>query len=251
MLAAGVTGAASCRVSLSPLQNHVAVGQENYVIFEADGEGEAGQGDLYAVLGAGGTVFPLTYTRVAESHPVLSPDGVMVAFLRSRQAGDSTDARVVVMNLLNGAERVVWRADQGRMPYRLGWHPRDPELFIATTGGVLRATVPPAPLAVVPAEDAALADSALAVMIGSPPFARVGQCAGGVELCVVTPAGDEQVLLAGARDAFRWGPDSVAYVVGASLNIRPLAGGHDRVLRWTKPPRDPRHPTVFVMSPRR
>lgn len=242
-----VVAVAACRVSLSPLQNRIDVGRETFVVFVGDGEG--GRGDLYAVKADGGRVYPVTYTRLHETRPALSPDGVMLAFLRGRRAGDSTDYRVVVMNLLNGAERVLFTAESGRAPVTIGWHLTSPLLYIATTGGVLQATVPPGPLTVTAAADSAVADSALSVLLGRPAFARVAPCASGAGagMCVVTRSGSEQQITEDPADIVRWGGDSLAYVTGGGtrLRIRSLGGGRSRDLRWVDPPANPRLPTVF------
>ena len=66
-------GGAACRVSLSPLQNRIAVGEESFVIFAADGEDAAG--DLFAVRTNGGAVYPVTYTRLHETAPAFIETG--------------------------------------------------------------------------------------------------------------------------------------------------------------------------------
>ena len=210
------------------------------------GDGEGGQGDLYAVRADGGSIYPVTYTRLHETRPVLSPDGVMVAFLRGRRAGDSTDYRVVVMNLLNGAERELFAAEEGRAPVKLGWHPTSPLLYVATTGGVLEASVPPGPLTVTAATDSAVADSALSVLLGRPAFARVTPCATGTGMCAQPRSGSEQPLTEDAADIVPWGGDSLVYVTGTRLLVRPLGGGRSRDLRWVDPPDNVRFPTVFT-----
>ena len=237
---------------MSPLQNRIEVGREAYVVFVADGEG--GAGDLYAVRAAGGSVYPLTYTRLDEARPSLSPDGIVVAFLRSRAAGDSTAGEVVIMNLLNGAERTILLRTPERTPSRLGWSKDGGTLFVETASGIIRASVPPAEVSIsdVTAGGAAAADSALGVELGSPAFARVTTCQGSEEqLCVRTPDGQEQPLEAGARDAVRWGADSVGYLVGDALVVRPLGGGTRREVRWSDLPVSPRQPTVFAGPVRR
>ena len=90
----------ACRVSMSPVQNRLAPGQEPFAVFVATGE--AGVGDLFAVRADGGTTFPITYTRVREMAPALSPLGTDVAFIREGVRDDRSSRRVVVMNLLNG-----------------------------------------------------------------------------------------------------------------------------------------------------
>lgn len=234
----------ACRVSLSPLQNRIDVGRETFVVFVGDGEG--GQGDLYAVKADGGSVYPVTYTRLHETMPALSPDGVMLAYLRGRRAGDSTDYRVVVMNLLNGAERELLAADEARAPVTLGWHPSDPLLYVSTTDGVLQATVPPGPLTVAAASDSAVADSALSTLLGDPVFAKVAPCSSDAGICAVLGSGSEQPIAEGSASIARWGGDSLAYLSGSRFSVRSLGGGRSRELRWLDPPQNSRFPTVFM-----
>ena len=234
-----------CRLSMSPLQNRLDVGRESYAIFAADGEG--GQGDLFAVAGAGGSIFPVTYTRLHESGPALSPDGTMLAFLRSRTAGDSADTRVVVMNLLNGAERVLFTSRPGRIPLKVGWYAAAPVLFIGTSGGVLEATLPPADLVVYPTANHTVATAALRVLLGSPAFAEVVPCDEQPGLCVAPlVGGGEESLGPDVSAAVPWGPDSLAYLSGGQLLVRPLAAGRSRVVNWVDPPDDPRQLTGFL-----
>ena len=231
---------------MSPLQNRVDIGQEAYVVFVADGEG--GVGDLHAVRTAGGSIYPLTYTRLEETHPALSPDGLVVAFLRRRATTDSAPTDVVIMNLLNGAERILVNATADRVPTRLGWSRDGLSLYIRTPKGTMQSSVPPArpALSDVAAGDA-MADSALSVYLGSPAFARVTTCRVVQEgLCVRSADGQEQPLVADARDALRWGADSVGYLVGDALVVRPLGGGTEREVRWVDLPASPRQPTVFM-----
>ncbi len=221
----------ACRVSLSPLQNKVAVGQEPYLALQA--AGESGRDDIYVVRPDDGTVVPLTYTRWGEAHPALSPDGVMLAFVR--YSIDETELRVVVMNLLNGNERVVW-GPVGEAISGLGW--ADAGLIAAATAsGPLLLTAPPAaPRAIRPVGDeAARADSSLHVLLGDPPFARVVECENADELCVLTANGVSQPLQAGASVPLRWGPDSLAYLLGETIEIRPLGPGRSRSLTAEPP----------------
>jgi hypothetical protein len=48
-----------------------------------------------------------------------------------------------------------------------------------------------------------------------------------------------------ARQAVRWGPDSVALLIGTRVEIRPLGPGRPRRLTWTNLPPDPRQMTFF------
>ena len=93
---------------MSPVQNRLAPGEEPFAIFVA--AGEAGVGDLFAVRADGGTT-SIAYTRVREMAPALSPAGTDIAFIREGVRDDPSSRRVVVMNLLNGAERVIPAAD--------------------------------------------------------------------------------------------------------------------------------------------
>ncbi len=231
---------AGCRVSLSPLQNRIAVGQEAFVVFVADGEG--GLGDLFAVPGAGGVVTPVTYTRLDESAPALAPDGAALAFLRTIPG--APDQRLVVMNLLNGSERdAPIPAGRGT---RVAWSRTGESLFLETDSGRYRMDAPPGPGEIVPLgpAEAAAAESALAVLLGEPPFARVARCGDTPGLCVVTAEGATGPLAAEGRDPARWGGDSVAYFVADRLEIRPLGPGQARHLSWSRPPPSPRQPTV-------
>lgn len=236
----------ACRVSMSPLQNRIEVGQEAYVVFVASGEG--GVGDLFAVRASGGAIYPLTYTRLDESRPALSPDGVVLAFVRARNTTDSTGGEVVLMNLLNGAERTLSLPAPPRAPSRLGWSLDGRSLFVETPNGIIRSSVPPAEptlLKVVMAETA-VADSALGVQLGWPVFALVESCRSSKDqLCVRTAGGQEQPLEPHARDPLRWGADSLGYLVDDALIVRPLGGGAGREVRWADPPAGPRQPTMF------
>jgi hypothetical protein len=235
-----------CRVSLSPVKNRVAVGVESYVVFDADGE--EGEGDLYVGSASGGTAFRVTFTRVHESSPALSPDGIMLAFIRGPHAADSGGHRIWVMNLLNGAEREVPELGSGAHPRRLGWSLDGKSLFVRTPDGDFQTSAPPAnsPPRAVDQSSQAAADTALAVPLGSPVIAIAQPCEGGI--CALTASGS-QILSATGRDAFRWGADSVGYFRGNEIEVRPLGGGTTRSLRWTGVPPNPRTATSFPGAP--
>jgi hypothetical protein len=65
------------------------------------------------------------------------------------------------------------------------------------------------------------------------------------DLCVSGGSDAPSLLASGARDPVRWGPDSVAYFVGAAVEIRPLGPGRPRRLAWSNPPERPRAMTFF------
>jgi len=243
-----VTLLLGCRMSLSPLGNRLEVGAESYVVFEAGGED--GQGDLYASPASGGPIFPITFSRVHETAPALSPDGTMLAYIRAPRESDSAGYRVWVMNLLNGAEREVPVSPVGA-PRRVAWSRDGQRLFVRTSGGDLVAPAPPASPGLQPATGALqpAADSAFQVVLGDPPFAIVTRCADGAGLCVSPDSGDAQVLASGGRDPFMWGTDSVGYFVGNDIEIRPLGGGLTRRMSWANSPDRPKTATQFPGVP--
>jgi len=232
----------SCRISMSPLQNRLAPGQEPFAVFVADGE--AGLGDLYAIRPDGGTTIPITYTRVREMAPSLAPTGTALAFIREATAGDPSTRRVVVMNLLNGNERVV--PPSAVPPEAVAWS-ADASLLYIRAGAMLLATAAP------PAEsrpraldslESLQADSAFWALLGTPAFGRAVECPeSGV--CVVLTDGTRSVLAADGRDGVRWGSDSVGYFVGDDFVVRPLGAGRARQLKLIPPRTNPREMTFF------
>jgi hypothetical protein len=231
-----------CRVSLSPVKNRIGVGVESYVIFDAAGEN--GEGDLYAGSASGGKAFRVTFSRVHESSPALSPDGVMLAFIRGPHAADSAGHRVWIMNLLNGSEREMPEMGEGAYPQRVGWALDGSSLLVRTSQGDFRLAPPPGDPNPQPVAAALQpgADTLLGVPLGLPVAGLARECAEGV--CALTPGG-ETVLAEGGRTPFRWGRDSVAYFRGASIEIRPLGGGTTRHLRWADMPLNPRTASQF------
>jgi hypothetical protein len=233
--------AAACGGFISPLKNRLAVGEESYLVFVGDGEG--GRGDLYAASTGGGAVYQVTYSRVDEGQPALSPDGRRLAFTRARRATDTTDRAVWVMNLEDGAEREVPALPGGVQSVRLAWNVDGGRLFIGGESGAFAYEVSDGE--VVPA--GAEAREALETRAGRLPGRPVSSC-GDRGLCL--PGDTGVVMLASpARDPLRWSADSLAYFVGDDLQVRPLAGGRVRVIPWRGAPPHPRQPTVFLFSP--
>jgi len=227
---------------MSPVQNRLAPGEEPFAVFVATGE--AGVSDLFAVRADGGTTFPITYTRVREMAPALSPTGTDLAFIREGVRDDPSSRHVVVMNLLNGAERVIRPFDTP--PDAVAWSDDATQLFVRAGSATLVAQAPPAdpePRAL-DAMEAEHADSAFMVLVGTPAFARVIDCPeGGV--CVEQRGGERSLFSADGRGPARWGSDSVGYFVGAGFFVRPLGPGRMRELRLTPPRLDPRELTYF------
>jgi hypothetical protein len=204
-------------------------------------------GDLYAVRGEGGPVYPLTFTAVAELRPALAPSGTDVAFLRGVSLRDSTPATVWIMNLLNGAERELELPKNAGRPERVAWTVAGDGLLVQTSSAIYRAAAPPARSApeLVPPEARPAAESTLAVLLGDPVFARVIPCQRPEDLCVVTRRGRPAILAQAATDPVRWGTDSVAFFTGELLQVRPLARGRPRLLHLSNAPARPRQPTFF------
>ena len=248
-LAAGATALLAlggCSGSLPPLRGQMQVGHDAYAIF-VGGTGAAG-GDLYAVRTDGGPPVQITFTTVGEMRPALSSDGAMVAFLRGTSLRDSTPATLWVMNLLNGGDRELELPKGAGAPAAVGWSGDGRSLVVRAAGGLYRVSAPPArPEArpVPPAERSA-AESALAVLVGDPVFARVVPCAEPGALCVAADTGTPGLLARHARGALRWGGDSVAYFVEDRVEIRPVGPGRSRLLGWDNPPSGAREMTVFL-----
>jgi len=212
------------------------------------GDGRAG-GDLYAVSTAGGRVIPITFSTVGEMRPALSPDGGEVAFLRAGSLADSLPASVWVMNLMNGAERQVALPDGAGPPEQVGWTDGGRSLVMRAGGRLYRADAPPAKGAATPVAgtERLAAESALAVLLGRPAFGRAVPCADPVDLCVAAgDTGAPAPFARGAREPARWGDDSVAYLEGDRLMVRPLAAGRARQVEWSALPPRPRQPSVFA-----
>lgn len=242
-LLAATFGAAACGGTLSPLRHHAEVGRDAYAIFVADAPGD--RSDLFGVRADGGPVFQVTYTTVAEFAPALSPDGRLLAFLRARSLRDTVPGALWVMNLLTGAERRLPLPPGSLPPTRVGWS-RDGSALFARVGDELwRVAAPPAAPAPRPATAAerAEADTSLGVFLGDPPFARVVVCEGA--LCAQGDTGPPVPFAAEGRDPVRWGADSVAYLAGNKLVVRPVGPGRARMVEWTGVPRAPRELTFF------
>ena len=244
-LAAAVFLLASCERGFLPLGGRFDVGRDPMIVF-VGGDAPAG-GDLYAVQADGGTAIPITFSVVAEMRPALSPDGGQVAFLRGGSLTDTLPASVWVLNLLNGAERQVRVPLSAGRPEQVGWSRDGRSLLIRAGSRLWSAPAPPrageaGPLA---GSARASAESSLAVLLGDPAFARVVPCAEPDDLCVVGDSGAPAPFAEGASDAARWGDDSVAYLAGGRLVVRPVGPGRPRVVDWSGVPARPRQLTVF------
>lgn len=237
----------ACR-GVSPLGQRIPVGTAPFVIVA--GEGTDGQTDLFALDATGGEVVRLTFTRDRESAVSLHPAGVVVAFLRrDAGAGDSSAAVLVALNLINSSEREAPVPGEIGVARRIGWSGDGSRLFVLGDSGIAASGAPPAPMAFARVDTAGAewpaADSATAVILGTPAFARLETCAkdcissAAMPWCVVSANG-LKTELGRVVSPFRWGSDSVAYTEGASLVVRPLGGGRSRIVEWSRAPSRPR-----------
>jgi hypothetical protein len=244
--AAGLLLLAACEGSFLPLRGKFEVGHDPMVVF-VGGDAPAG-GDLYAVSTSGGRAIPITFSTVDEMRPALSPDGSAVVFLRAGSLTDSAPASVWVLNLINGAERQVELPEDAGPPEQAGWTDGGRALVVRAGGRLYRAEAPPAEGAArrLPVDQRASAESALAVLLGRPAFARAVPCANPEDLCVVGDTGSPALFARGAREPARWGDDSVAYLEGDRLMVRPLAAGRARQVEWSALPARPRQLSVFA-----
>jgi len=241
----------ACR-GISPLSNRLSPGEEPFVVVV--GEGSDGETDLFAASAGGGDVTRLTFTRDSESSPALHPSGGAVAFLRRAAAADGP-AWLVVLNLVNAAEREVEvPADVGRAE-RVAWSRDGASVYLRGTLGVATTPAPPArlALALIPAGDPRreTADSSLGIMLGDPPMAQVVPCPAdslASPFCAVGADGTVQPLGDFVRDPFRWGADSLGYFDGERLMVRSLGGGRPRHVPWTGAPGHAREATYAAGS---
>lgn len=225
--------------NLSPLNNRIKVGEEPIVVFV--GEGTDGNTDLFVAPASGGSIAQLTFTPLRESMPRINPRGDAVAFLRARDSIATRPNEVVLMNLLNGAERrLSLPPDVGRVT-RIAWGADSNTLYARGATAIWRITTPPGPSDAVLAHgnDAVAADTAFEIMLGTPPFAKIVPCpAGGV--CAAGRNVAMTVLSAAGRDPLHWGVDSVAWFEGDGLVIRGIGPGAVRRMLWKHPPAQPR-----------
>jgi hypothetical protein len=228
---------------ISPLRGHAVVGRDAYLVLV--GDGPAGQADLFAVRADGGPVFPLTYSSVPERAPALSPNGGTVAFLRGHTPADPHPGAVWVLNLLSGGERELQLPREAPPADQVGWSADGRSLYVRAGRLTYRLAAPPALPTPRPVSGREwfTAESSFAVLLGEPVFARVLPCAG--ELCVQDRSGVPAPLAPGARAAVRWGPDSVAYLLGQDLIVRPVGPGHARAVQWSGAPGRARDLTFF------
>lgn len=236
----------ACR-GISPLSNKITPGEEPFVIVV--GEGSDGETDLFAASTGGGDVVRLTFTRDLESAPALHPSGSAVAFLR-RAAGADPRTWLVVLNLINAAEREVEIPEAVGQAGRVGWSHDGAALYVGGTTAVAVTPAPPAGLAldVMGASDPrrAAADSSLGVLLGDPPVAQVAPCPGdsaSSTFCAVGALGTVQPLGEFVQGPFRWGADSLGYFDGERLMVRSLGGGRPRHVAWTRAPDHAREAT--------
>jgi len=236
------------------LGQRITVGTDPFAVVV--GEGPDHQTDLFALDADGGEVMRLTFTRAREAGLALHPAGVVIAFLR-RDTGinDSGPASLVALNLLNSSEREAPVPAGIGVARRVGWSPDGSRLYVLGDSGIAMTPAPPAGMSFTLVDTLSAewpaADSATAVLFGTPAFARLETCAKDcissavMPWCVVTPDG-KKTELGRVVSPFRWGSDSLAYTESDKLVVRPLGGGMPRVVEWSRPPARPRDGTYWT-----
>ena len=100
----GITLAACS--GLPPLRHKFEVGRDSYVILVADAPD--GRGDLWAMSPDGSDIVQITFSLPAEWSPRLAPSGDVIAFLRSREQGDTARMDDMLEKLANVDELIAF-----------------------------------------------------------------------------------------------------------------------------------------------
>jgi hypothetical protein len=235
---------------VTPLTNKIDVGADAFVI----GVGEAADGmtDLFAAPAGGGTIARVTFNRLEEQVPRLSGSGTLLVFLRSSPV-ETTDPEpeIVVLNLESMAERGARLPRAAGAPVEVAWLTGDTAIAVRTPEAIWSLSAPPgsSDFTQLTGADSARADSALSVLLGDPPAARVVECDDGSGVCVRTESGETSILDVTATAPLRWGADSIAYFRSGSLTVRPLAGGRARAPAWSSAPTRFRELTYHAGTP--
>jgi len=250
--------AAGCGDIMSPIRNLGKVGEDPYLVFVA--QARDGASELFVARPDGRNIRPITFSPIWESRPALSPDGAVLAFLRSTDTLPATPRTVWVTNLLNGKERQLQVPATTPTMTRMAWSADGQQLFAESATGAM--LVWPMPPANVPGRMLTGAERTAALLrfeqlLGDPPFARIVPCVDGEPKACVQPLNDTTGARApladfDVRDAVRWRGDSVGYLIGDSLRVRPLSRGRERRIEWgPATPLDPRQFTFFPGAPPR
>lgn len=214
---------AACVVT--PLTNKINVGEDPFVI--GVGEGPDSLTDLFAVPAGGGAFVRLTFNRAEEQSPKLSPDGLVVAYLRHSKGG--TDWSLVLLDLVRNTEHSAAIPATAGVPVGLGWSPAGDRLVVQA--GRYLTTRAPGPILLEPI-DSVPGDSLVRERLGPDRQGVIRACPGGRGLCVVV--GDAVTPLGAERTGvIRWGADSLGYFEGETFEVRPLAAGYARKPAWT------------------
>jgi hypothetical protein len=214
------------------------------------GEASDGSTDLFAASPGGGSVHQITFNRPVESHPTLAPSGTAVAYFRQPVSGDSTTRIVIVMNLVNAAERELELPPDAGAPLGITWRPSGTALLVRTTRGIWEMQPPPADPAPRRLVDELMGRAALqvAVTVGDPPFAIVDDCPDGGVCSYPLDGSAPQKISPAGTGPFRWGADSVAWFDQDRIEVRPLGPGRSRHVMWTQAPARPRQGTYAAGS---
>jgi hypothetical protein len=171
----------------------------------------------------------------------------VVAFLRATGSSNGRPAEAWLLNLLNGAERKLTLPDEAGPPLAIAWADDGGALLLRTERGTWWLAAPPAPGAARPLtpDELPAADRAFEVWVGDPPFARIVPCPGAAGLCVQGDSGTT-TMAPGGREPLPWGADSVAFLEGELLVVRPVGPGRARSVRWPSRLDGAREATAFL-----
>ena len=224
-----LTALTACAVT--PISRRIRVGEEPFVI--GVGEGPDSNTDLFAAPASGGAFVRLTFTRAEERLPRISPEGTAVAFVRREGGSGNPRWTLVVLDLLTTAEHRAPLPAGTPAPVRTGWA-RDGSAVVLAGGYFTLSPEQDSLTPVTPARQPT-ADSATRELLGDPPAAMIGTCAGG-ELCIAAANGDTTRFGPGDTGAIRWGPDSLGYFTARGFEVRPLSSGSSRRPDWSGKP---------------
>ena len=143
---------------------------------------------------------------------------------------------LVILDLMNNNERLTPLPAEAGDPARIGWTRDGSRVVVSGQGYFISAAAPQPPgFTRILADSVALADSLSRELLGDPPKGIVRECMNG-GLCIMAETGEVTPLDSTARDAVRWGADSVGYFLSDGFVIRPLSGGHPRRPAWLEAP---------------
>jgi len=239
-------GLAASGCAVTPITGKIAAGDEAFVI--AVGEGTDGATDLFAAPATAGKYYRLTFSRVVEDRPRLSPSGTVVGFFRRLP----TATELVLLDLTSMAER---RARLPGTASRIGWSEAGDTVFVAAAADTLMAALAAPEFSLTPVPPGLRGGAARAIgeWLGPSGFAVVGPCRHREGVCALVSDSVETLLGPVDLEPVRWGPEAVGYVRDGRIEVRPLGGGRPTHPNLAEAPRGLRqlthHPGTRRVDP--